>query len=71
MTALVSELRLWLRQARLPDAHGLGELGDQKLILVRRAHPAGVADAKAFTSSEERPICVSSSLIDVTESTSP
>ena len=48
MTALVSELRLWLRQARLPDAHGLGELGDQKLILVRRAHPAGVADAEGL-----------------------
>jgi hypothetical protein len=48
MTALVSELRLFLRQARLPDAHGLGELGDQKLILVRRAHPAGVADAEGL-----------------------
>jgi hypothetical protein len=48
MTALVSELRLGLRQARLPDAHGLGELGDQKLILVRRARPAGVADAEGL-----------------------
>src|SRR5687767_1981319 len=48
MTALVSELRLFLRQARLPDAHGLSELGDQKLILVRRAHPAGVADAEGL-----------------------
>jgi hypothetical protein len=48
MTALVSELRLCVRQARLPDAHGLGELGDQKLILVRRAHPAGVGDAKGL-----------------------
>jgi hypothetical protein len=46
MTALVSELRLWLGQARLPNAHRFGELGDQKLILVRRAYPAGVGAAE-------------------------
>ena len=48
MSAFVAELRLRLRQARLPDAHRLGELGDQELILVGRAHAALVGDAEGL-----------------------
>ena len=46
MCALFANLHPWLRQARLPDAHGLGELRDEELVLVARAHPPFVGDAK-------------------------
>ena len=42
----LAELRLGFRQARLPDAHRLGELGDEELILIRRTHATLVGDAE-------------------------
>ena len=48
MSVFVPELRLRLRQARVPDAHRLGELGDQELIFVGRAHAAGIGDAEGL-----------------------
>ena len=46
MSAFVPELRLLFRQAGLPDAHRLGELGAEELILVGRAYAALVGDAE-------------------------
>ena len=44
--AFLAELRLRFRQARLPDAHRLGELGAQELIFIGRAHATLVGDAE-------------------------
>jgi hypothetical protein len=48
MSVFVAELHLRLRQARVPDAHRLGELGDQELIFVGRAHAARIGDAEGL-----------------------
>ena len=48
VSAFLPELRLRLRQARLPDAHRLGEFGDEELILIGRPHAALVGDAEGL-----------------------
>ena len=46
MSAFLAELRLRLRQCRLPDAHRLGEFGAEELIFIGRAHAALVGHAE-------------------------
>src|SRR5205823_3828622 len=48
VAALATELRFRLGQARLPDAHRLGELGAEELILVGRADAALVGDSECL-----------------------
>jgi hypothetical protein len=45
--ALLANLDLRFRQARLQDAHRFRELSDQELIFVRRAHLSRVGDTKS------------------------
>ena len=48
MCALLANLHLRFRQARLPDAHRFREFGDQELILIGRAHLSLVGDPKGL-----------------------
>jgi len=51
MCALLANLHLRFRQARLPDTHRFREFGDQELILIGRAHFPVSVIPKAFTAS--------------------
>ena len=48
MCALLANLHLRFRQARLPDAHRFREFGDEELILIGRAHLSLVGDPKGL-----------------------